>query len=55
MNGRNGELHHPGVELTISVNATPKDTTPFLNIKTVFQKYGDSRVNDKTVERPSYV
>ena len=25
-----------------------------LNIKTVFPRYGDSHVKDKTVERPSY-
>ena len=28
---------------------------PRLNIKTVFPKYGDSHVKDKTVARPSYL
>ena len=28
---------------------------PRLNIKTVFPRYGDSHVKDKTVARPSYL
>ena len=28
---------------------------PCLNIKTVFPRYGDSHVKDKTVDRPSYL
>ena len=32
----------------------PKPSGPRLNIKTVFPRYGDSHVKDKTVVRPSY-
>ena len=30
-------------------------TGPRLNIKTIFPRYGDSHVKDKTVVRPSYI
>ena len=32
-----------------------KQSGPRLNIKTIFPRYGDSHVWDKTVERPSYL
>ena len=32
-----------------------KPSGPCLNIKAIFPKYGDSRVKDKTVVRPSYL
>ena len=31
------------------------DSGPCLNVKTVFPRYGDSYVKDKTVVRPSYL
>ena len=32
-----------------------QDTIYGLNIKTIFPRYGDSHVKDKTVARPSYL
>ena len=32
-----------------------KDSGARFNIKTVFPRYGDSHVKDKTVARPSYL
>ena len=32
-----------------------RQSGPRLNIKTVFPRYGDSHVKDKTVMRPSYL
>ena len=44
------QLHLPGVnELIIILPPEVKEPGPCLNIKTIFSKYGDSHVKDKTV------
>ena len=41
---------HPTVDEFVST-----ETGPHLNIKTIFPRYGDSHIKDKTVTRPSYL
>ena len=39
----------------IAENGGDAEISTLLNIKTVFPRYGDSHVKDKTVVRPSYL
>ena len=54
-----GERMREGVKYAMSMAVTllcqRKETGPHLNIKTIFPRYGDSHVKDKTVARPSYL
>ena len=49
------DLHIKVLSLWEDDPTNNKETEPRLNIKTVFPRYADSHVKDKTVIRPSYL
>ena len=53
--GLRGEVGRNGPDGRRGITNTEVGSEPRLNIKTVFPKYGDSHVKDKTVARPSYL
>ena len=50
-----GMFYYTDHGLCFNIKTSYQYTGPWFNIKTVFPRYGDSHVKDKTVARPSYL